>query len=127
MGNPSGALGEQAAADLLEQAGYRIVARNYHSRWGEIDIIVCDAQYIIFVEVKTRKDVRKAEPEEAVTLRKQKKIIQTALTYLQEYPQWQQYQPRFDVAALTLCGTDVKNIRYFTDAFRLDCDQGGFF
>ena len=127
MVNTSGMAGEQAVTDLLTEAGYTIVARNYHSRWGEIDIIACDEKYIVFVEVKTRRNVRKAEPEEAVTRTKQQKLIQTALAYLQKYPQWQQYQPRFDVAAVTVCGADVQSIRYLTGAFLLDCDQGGFF
>lgn len=127
MRNNSGTLGEQAVTELLRESGYTIVARNYHSRWGEIDIIVCDAKYIVFVEVKTRSSMRQAEPEEAVTRAKQQKIVRTALTYLQQYPQWQQYQPRFDVAAVVVSGSGVEQIRYLTDVFLLDSERGGFF
>ena len=127
MANSSGAAGEQAVADLLVQSGYTLLARNYHSRWGEIDIIVRDAKYIVFVEVKTRDQARKTEPEEAVTRSKQKKILSTALAYLQEYPQWQELQPRFDVAAVTASGLTVKSIRYLSGVWFPDGEEGGFF
>src|ERR1700733_12536502 len=50
-----GALGEQLAAEHLERLGYRIVERNYRTRWGELDLIAHDGRLLAFVEVKTRR------------------------------------------------------------------------
>ncbi|TMK39693.1 MAG: YraN family protein [Actinobacteria bacterium] len=47
--------GEELAARHLERLGYRRVARNERTRWGELDLIVCDARTLVFVEVKTRR------------------------------------------------------------------------
>ena len=91
----TGRQGENAACDWLTKNGYTIIKRNYTSPHGEIDIIAEDAQYIAFVEVKTRSEDAIYAPREAVTLAKQRKIIGTAMQYLQRHPT--EKQPRFDV------------------------------
>ena len=58
--------------------GYHIIQRNYHSRYGEIDLIAEDEEYLIFVEVKLRSSVSHGLPEEAVTPGKQEKLRLTA-------------------------------------------------
>jgi len=73
-----GSQGEQAAADFLQQQGYRICARNFRVPVGEIDIIARQGEVLAFVEVKTRHSNRYGTPAQAVNFRKQKKIIQTA-------------------------------------------------
>ncbi|MBW7574025.1 YraN family protein [Caproiciproducens faecalis] len=98
MNNSSGKLGEDRAAQLLEQKGYRIVARNFHSRFGEIDLIAENKEYLVFAEVKTRDEHYCVSPLEAVTAGKQKKIIKTALLYLQSHKT--ALQPRFDVIGI---------------------------
>ena len=125
MNNSSGKIGEEYVKSLLQEKGYFVLDTNYHSRFGEIDIIVKDSKYIIFVEVKTRDVNRMGEPLEAVTKAKQKKIVQTALLYLQEHVQWQNLQPRFDVAGLLTTGKEkqIKEVQYITNAF----DGGGLF
>jgi putative endonuclease len=50
-----GRVGERLAREHLERLGYRVVARNYRTRFGELDLIVCDATWLVFVEVKTRR------------------------------------------------------------------------
>ena len=119
MDNGSGALGERFTAEQLQGQGYTILERNYHSRYGEIDIIAERSPYIVFVEVKTRRDSHLVSPLEAVTAAKQEKIRKTALCYLQEHPQAQSLQPRFDVSAVYTSG-DGKTVlrsRYLPDAF----------
>lgn len=120
----TGNQGEQAVAQLLREYGYHVLACNYHSRYGELDIIARDDKYIVFVEVKTRSVARKAAPQEAVTPAKQKRLLQTALHYLQERPALAQLQPRFDVAAVIADGALVKEISYFTDSFGWDWEIG---
>ncbi len=119
MNNRSGKIGEDYAAALLESKGFCVVARNYHSRWGEIDIIAQDDQYILFVEVKTRAENAMGHPLEAVTQTKQQKIIKTALQYLSEHPEAMELQPRFDVAGLITrrTGMQIKEVIYIPNAF----------
>ena len=90
---------EEYAVKLLVEQGWQILAVNWHSAYGEIDIIARDGAYICFVEVKARKAHAMVGAAASVTPAKQRKIIQTALLYLQEYNQ--DLQPRFDVLAIT--------------------------
>lgn len=109
----SGRYGEELACDYLKRKGYRILCRNYHSRWGEIDIIARTDTYIVFAEVKTRAPGAIAPPQDAVSRAKQKKILRTALQYLSLFPQ--PLQPRFDVLALTLGGRPA--VHHIENAF----------
>lgn len=93
-----GAWGEEKAARFLEQQGYQILTRNFHSRFGEIDLVAETEDFLVFVEVRLRKSSRFGTPEETVDRRKQQKLRLTAETYLQMNPT--QKQPRFDVVAL---------------------------
>ena len=90
-----GAWGEKAARLYLEKRGWHTAATNFRTRFGEIDIIAENAQYVIFAEVKTRKNARYGPACEAVTPAKQAKIIVAAQAWLQEHPT--EKQPRFDV------------------------------
>lgn len=115
MDNSTGRLGENHAAKLLESRGYHILKRNYHSRFGEIDIIAENENYIVFVEVKTRKKDGLVSPFEAITPAKCQKIILTAGQYITENPVTK--QPRFDaVAVYTERGTVIGE-EYLENAF----------
>lgn len=74
--------GEDAARRRLESLGYRTVATNYRTRYGEIDIIAVHRRQIVFVEVKTRKGTGFGYPEEAVTARKSGRVVAAARSYL---------------------------------------------
>jgi putative endonuclease len=92
-----GKLGETAALNFLKNKGYLICATNYHSRFGEIDIIAKNKSFIVFVEVKTRRQSSIASPAEFVDRLKCIKIIKTALFYLSEETCEKKLQPRFDI------------------------------
>lgn len=112
----TGAAGEEFTADRLKQRGYRIVARNYYTRYGELDIIAASQKYIVFVEVKTRLPSAVSEPETFVTSSKQKKLVKAALLYLQKFPT--NLQPRFDVAGVTMDHSGcVTGFHYLANAF----------
>lgn len=117
MPNDSGKFGEEYAAQLLLRKGYQIVECNFHSRFGEIDIIAKNDRFIVFAEVKTRDENFTVSPLEAVTARKQNKIYKTALLYLQSHPS--QLQPRFDVIGITTKGRQftVKSVEHIENAF----------
>lgn len=91
----TGAWGETVAQEFLRYKGYTILATNFRTRFGEIDIISSNPPYIIFVEVKTRRNKAFGLPCEAVTRSKQQKILLAAQEWLQQHPS--SLQPRFDV------------------------------
>lgn len=93
--NLGGAWGEALAADYLRKKRYSLVAAGYRSRFGEIDLIVQNKQYLVFVEVKLRKNGDFAGAREYVDRRKQDRIRITASAYLAKNPT--ALQPRFDV------------------------------
>lgn len=109
--------GEAYAARLFENKGYRIVKRNYTVRGGEIDLIVQNAEYIVFCEVKLRDGAALYTPAEAVTREKQRRIIRTATCYLQKFPST--LQPRFDVVAITALGGTITHHEWIENAFTL--------
>lgn len=73
---------ESLACALLKENGYQILERNFSCRFGEIDIIAKDGKYLVFVEVKYRKNTGSGYGLEAVDERKQEKIRNTSLFYL---------------------------------------------
>ena len=116
--NVVGAWGETLAAAYLKKKKYRIVAANYHCRYGEIDLIVSNRNYLAFVEVKLRKSADFAKALEHVDYHKQNRIRTTAEMYLAENPT--NLQPRFDVIEVYAPeGIDTKNpkIYHLEDAF----------
>lgn len=119
MGNESGKIGEDYTVGWLQRNGYTILERNYHSRYGEIDIIAKDDKYIVFVEVKTRAAGGKSHPLESVTKSKRRKLIRTALLYLMAHPELESLQCRFDVAGLTTRRDSlrIQAISYLPNAF----------
>ena len=91
---------EQLAARYLEQKGMDVLELNYRCRTGEIDIIARDGGYLVFVEVKYRRDDKMGNPKEAVNRKKQKKISMTASYYLMRECGRMDIPCRFDVAAV---------------------------
>lgn len=79
-----GRLGEELAARALAKQGYRIRERNWRCPAGELDIVAEDGGVLAFVEVKARRGRGFGMPEEAVTPAKQAKLIELAVTYVQE-------------------------------------------
>ena len=110
-----GGWGEQAAADYLTARGYTIVTRNYRTRWGEIDLIVQDDRYLVFVEVKLRKD-RDGAPF-AVDAAKQRRISRAAVVYLAEHGLLGR-PARFDVVSVGFDGARL-DVRHIENAFPL--------
>ena len=114
-----GAWGERFAAETLEREGYRIVARNFRCRFGEIDLIAEKGHILAFVEVKLRKSSGHGLGREFVTLSKQQRLKTTASFYLAGKPRAQVLQPRFDVFEIDApLGTEGPvSFEHLTDAF----------
>lgn len=94
-------IGEALALKHLKARGYRILVQNYRARRGEIDLIARDGEFIVFVEVKTRRSLKFGLPQAAVTLQKQRQISKVALAYLQAQDLLDA-PCRFDVIAIHL-------------------------
>lgn len=108
-----GSLGEGIAAKFLESIGYQILDRNYHSRYGELDLVAKKDNRLVFAEVKTRTSETFGLPEASVTPEKFEKICNTGLFWLQDHPdepdEW-----RVDVIAILLDpARQVKDIHHF--------------
>lgn len=117
MDRGTGKAGEDHIAALMERKGYRIVSRNFHSRFGEIDIIGENEEYLVFVEVKTREVGGLSTPFEAITPQKRRRLILTAELYLQANPS--ALQPRFDAAAVYTRNGRIVGEEYLENAFGL--------
>lgn len=91
-----GRWGESVAADYLRRRHYTIRAANYRCRMGEIDLIAENRRFLVFVEVKLRKNAQFAQALEFVDQRKQERIRKTASLYLAQLEECDK-QPRFDV------------------------------
>ena len=111
--------GENKVASFLRKNGYAIVKRNFQCRYGEIDIIAENDEYILFVEVKTRKQNSLISGVEAVDSFKQNRILKTAQDFLQKTEC--ELQPRFDVAEVTVFektdGSKGYKLHYIKNAF----------
>ncbi len=116
-----GSYGEALCAEYLRKKGYRILAMNYRTRLGEIDLIAADRRYVAFVEVKLRKSSAFAEAREFVTRSKQRRIVSAAREWLSLNKC--EKQPRFDVAEIYApqgSETASPEIRYWENAFSAD-------
>ena len=107
-GVSKGAMGEILAARFLREKGYTICSSNFRCRLGEIDIVAADKKYLIFAEVKTRREDSRYLPREAVTPSKQRKLLQTAAMYMSRFPT--DLQPRFDVIEVVTTADDSMRI-----------------
>lgn len=114
-----GKRGEDAAARYLRFMGYQILERNWECPFGEADIIARDGETLVFIEVKTRKSIRKGFPAEAVTPKKRARYERIAACYLRTYGSLD-IPMRFDVIALLVVGPDRAMIKHYVDAFRFE-------
>ena len=110
----TGETGEKKVAAFLRKQGFLIVKRNYACKYGEIDIIAQNEEYILFVEVKTRKQGSLISGAQAVDAFKQQRIRLTAQDYILKTGC--ELQPRFDVAEVTIVD-EVYKLRYIENAF----------
>jgi putative endonuclease len=94
-----GNLAEETAAVFLEKKGYKILARQFRVRSGEIDLIVKDGEEIVFVEVKARRNTKFGHPTEAVDWRKIKKMVLAANIYIDQNKLRDVFY-RFDIIAM---------------------------
>lgn len=116
----SGRRGEEIAAEYIKQQGFFIAARNYRYDIGEIDIIAENRKFVVFIEVKTRKENAGYFPKEAITKDKQRRIIHTAKNYM--YRSHTGLIPRFDIIEVTIPengDTESAEVSHIENAFEV--------
>lgn len=113
-----GDLGEKMAAEYLRKIGCLILAQNVRNRAGEIDLIAMEQEYLVFVEVKSRTSQDFGLPNEAVDIRKQRKIYAASGLYLQQKGCYD-IDVRYDVIEVYLSsdGQHLQHIEHIRDAF----------
>lgn len=110
-----GSSGENKAADFLMSKGYEIIARNWRTRRGEIDIIALYKDILVFAEVKTLPSGGLEVLSHELNLRKQKRIIETAKFFLAKYRQYNNSKIRFDVLVVDM--PQFEPVYHIADAF----------
>lgn len=116
-----GTMGEAFAARVLCEKGQSLLARNFYTPYGELDLVMKDGACIAFVEVKARKEGSMVAPAEAVGPVKQKRMVLSAIKYLSDNPT--DGQPRFDVFEIVLQKGKkfaVQSYRYIINAFEVE-------
>jgi len=108
---------EARSARLLEEYGYRILARRYRCRGGEIDLVARDPHQLVFVEVRARRSVRFGGAAASVSRRKQSKLTRCAALFRSRHPQWQHLPCRFDVIAWQGDGRGACEAQWIPGAF----------
>ena len=117
--------GKQAeiyASKWLKKRNLKILELNFHSRWGEIDIIALDGNTICFIEVRYRKSLTYGTPADTVTTKKQLRIIKTAQAYLQRHTSFAHSPARFDLVSMS-GNLDKPDIDWYKDAFMINTDS----
>ena len=112
---------EQTALLFLQSQQYQYVNKNYHSRFGEIDLIVKRGNELVFVEVKARSAGSYAEACEVISYSQQRKIIKSAQFFLQRYPNYYNFDCRFDVICFDFPQKLAKTVQ--PDFSKLQYDQ----
>ncbi|WP_457639688.1 YraN family protein [Persephonella sp.] len=107
----TGRLFEDKAVEYLRKKGYRILDRNFKTKYGEIDIIAVDGSTLVFIEVRYRKNSSFGTPEETLDYRKIRKIVNTANRYI-SIKNMENFDIRFDVIAV-----DKNGLRHIINAF----------
>lgn len=101
-----GRYGEDAAIRYLLERGYELVERNFHTRYGELDLVMRHGRELVFVEVKARSNTRYGRPEDAITTQKLRRIRKNIYLYLQ------QRSPRFAALRIDVIAIDLEPDSY---------------
>lgn len=110
-----GSEGEILAVRYLKRQGYAIIARNFTTRVGEIDIIAKDGETIVFVEVKTRTNDAFGAPFESINAAKKKKLTNAASLFLKSLKK--ETPARFDIISIIRHPSGNNRIQHIKDAF----------
>ncbi|ARB92766.1 YraN family protein [Legionella longbeachae] len=112
-----GRVAEEKALAHLTKQGLKLVMKNYRCRFGEIDLIMYDKDYLVFIEVRSRVSNQFGGGISSVTHTKRQKILKTASCFILEHQKYNQFGLRFDVVSID---GDAASISWIKDAFGAD-------
>ncbi|MFU0557827.1 YraN family protein [Gardnerella vaginalis] len=113
-----GSLGEEYTSIKLMLKNWILLDRNWHSRFGELDVVMMDILgTIVFIEVKTRRSVRFGTPLEAVTEEKRIKTHKAAFKWLEDHKMFKHRRIRFDVVSILISKNKNIQIQHILGAF----------
>ena len=112
----TGELAEHHACLFLEKQGYQLVEKNFHCRYGEIDLVMKNDSHLVFIEVRYRKNIQFGTGADTVNYNKQSKLVKSARFYLQQHSKLENYAARFDVISMT-GDSDKYEIDWIENAF----------
>ncbi|NOZ54654.1 MAG: YraN family protein [Gammaproteobacteria bacterium] len=108
---------ETLARHYLEAKGFTLVEKNFNCKFGEIDLVMIDHDYLVFVEVRYRTSMNFGSGAETVNQAKQSKLITSALCFLQRHKKFAQWNCRFDILSITRKNQQPA-IEWIPDAFQ---------
>lgn len=109
---------EREAERFLKRQGLRLKARNFNTRWGEIDLIFLSRETVVFVEVRYRQALGFGDALSSVTYQKQQKLRKAAAIYLHRNSHLARLAARFDVVAIDSCEQQAHQLTWIQDAFQ---------
>ncbi|MGQ3889138.1 YraN family protein [Legionella sp. CNM-1927-20] len=112
MSKKLGLAAEKQACNYLLKQGLVLLTSNYQCRWGEIDLIMKDREYVVFIEVRARSSALFGGPFASITTAKKNKIIKTANHFILTKNWGDKYPVRFDVI-----GIDHEKLQWLKEAF----------
>ncbi|MGB4074288.1 YraN family protein [Pseudomonas sp.] len=108
---------EALARQHLEQQGLRLLAQNWRCRLGELDLVMLDADTVVFVEVRYRRYSAWGGAVESVDARKREKLSRAAQHFLQQESRWAKHPCRFDVIAINADSQAPAQLNWIQNAF----------
>lgn len=117
MGPEVGREGEEAALGVYRSRGYRLLARNWRCRLGEIDLVLSRGDALVVCEVKARRGAGFGGPHEAVTFGKQQRLRRLGEAFLSAHPSLRAAYLRFDVASVLFPAGEGPLVHVYEDAF----------
>ncbi len=122
-----GKLGEKMAEKYLRKEGYTIIEKNFHSAYGEIDLIAVRKDYIIFIEVKLRSNKQYGDIRYTINSTKQNKLIKTAYLFLSQNNKYKNFNMRFDAVFIKKNKKEKYDISLMKNIFFIDNNIKGFY
>jgi putative endonuclease len=113
----SGKAAEELARLHLQQHGLKLLAQNWSCRRGELDLVMLDADTVVFVEVRYRRHSAWGGAVESVDARKREKLTRAAMHFLQRESRWAKHPCRFDVIAINADGNSTPRLNWIQNAF----------
>ena len=109
---------ENQALNYLKRRGLKLLERNFSCRHGEIDLVMLQAETLVFIEVRARKPGRFGSGLESVDRHKQARLVRTASLYVSRRPTFADHCMRFDVVSIDRVQGDTVKLQWLPDAFR---------